>query len=213
MRLLTALSWPLPALALIGPAGCGGSRGDAGADAGSCDMLDACGGDVVGSWSVQSLCFANAEVLFAAALDEPMCEGAIKSSQVHASGTYVYGKDGSASADVVYSIEFGTLWSAACLSALAGQSVTPDAAQCAGLQQQYENLPEIDSAPCRLQGNACACSISTGENVTTTPGSYSVKGNTLQQGDDNSPYCVQGDTLTILRTSGGLTGTLVLKRK
>ncbi len=210
MRLPPALPWPVLVLALLGPVACGDGGGGGG---GACDTPDACGGDVVGSWTLQSLCFANAEVLFTAALDEPMCEGAIESSQVHASGTYVYGKDGSASADVVYSIEFSTLWSAACLNALDGQNRTLDAARCADLQRQYEALPEIDKAPCSLKGSACACSIFTGQNLTTTPGSYQVKGNTLQQGDDDSPYCVRGDTLTILRTSGGLTGTLVLKRK
>src|SRR5688572_11549526 len=80
-----ALSCIVLSYALLGA--CDGSDG-AGNDGGAavCAATDACGGDIVGTWSVEDACVIETD--FSALIgDQPACAGVVRSQEILLSGT------------------------------------------------------------------------------------------------------------------------------
>ena len=72
------------------------------------------------------------------------------------------------------------------------------------------------SAACTLLAADCSCTLAFAPDMTMDSGRYSVEGNELTDEEGASPFCVEGETLTIgLQDDGGtgLEGTLVLVRQ
>jgi hypothetical protein len=192
--------------------GCGGDGGTSNA---ACGKFTACGGDVVGNWTVDSVCFENLGSILADALKEPACAHVLRDSSVHATGTYGFNKDGTATTNLGVSIELDTLWSSACFSAVAGQSVVVDASVCAKLQSTYQQQGNFSKASCNFEAGGCACLLTSTDMSAMGSGAYQVQGKTLQDASGDSPFCVEpgAGTLRISITEAGLTGTILLKRK
>lgn len=227
-RFLTR-SWlvlTLGSLGLLGSLGvaCGDSGG--GVDAGTpepvppagsdeadaqqqlCEPFEACGGDVVGSWQVAAVCFEN-PALFLPATSEPACQDVVRKAHARAAGRYEFGEDGVQTVDLRLELDLDTLWTDACVAALSGDDTLTAAGLCEGLEQQYADQSDIASASCELEGDDCACLLTTAEMFEMSHGDYSVEGDAI----GSSPYCVEGDTLRLSMTAMGLTGTIVMQRE
>jgi hypothetical protein len=191
--------------------GCGG-----GSDSNpACGKFTACGGDVAGSWTVEGVCFENLGSILTDALMEPACANVLRDDNVHASGSYGFNKDGTLMTDLSVSIELDTLFTAACFSAIAGQSVVVDASVCSRLESTYQQQGAFSKASCGLEKGGCACKLTSKAMSSMGSGTYKVDGKALQDASGDSPFCVEPDsgTLRISITEGGLTGTVLLKRK
>lgn len=185
----------------------GSSRGDAQQEL--CDPFEACGGDVVGSWEVAAVCFENPETFITATMLYPACADAVRSGTARAAGRYQFDEDGKETIDLRLELDLDTLWTYECLAVLADDDTLTAAELCDVLEQQYVSDPEIAGASCELDGDECACLISTVEMSEMRVDEYQPGADTV----GSSPFCVDGDTLRISMTSMGLTGTIVLHRE
>lgn len=183
-------------------AACGDSNLERVVDGGICGSLTDCGGDIVGTWTVSDWCLADTNAYFNSVLN-PKCDGSIKGTNSQVSGTYTYRKDGTADVDLGYGINFDAVFSATCVG-------TINDGRCATFAKEIAT-PSTQVA-CNRQGDTCACLVSTTEPLFKHSVDYQIHGKSLQQDGVESPYCVQGNTLRILRTQGKLTGMLVLER-
>jgi len=196
-------------------AGCKSDSSDAGGGGGSCSAFKACGGDVVGTWNVKDVCFEDALKLFDAQLDEPECDGIVRSVDPQASGTYAFSKDGIASSDLTLQLDIDMLWTGACLSAIAGGASVDLNAACSAIERSNSMQAEFEGGACNVKGNACACLITSMPKTVTSSGGYKVEGKNLVDvmASDSAPFCVAGDTLTLSVTSSSITGQIILVRK
>jgi hypothetical protein len=212
-------------LAVLGTA-CGDSDGEGGVDGGTpepipkagsaeaeaqqelCEPFEACGGDVVGSWKVAAVCFEN-PALFLPATAEPDCADVVREAHARAAGRYQFSEDGKQTVDLRLELDLDTLWTDACVATLSGDDTTTAAGLCEGLEQQYADQSDIASASCELDGDDCACLLSTVRMSEANRGNYVVEGDAI----GSSPYCVEGDTLRLSMTAMGLTGTIVMERE
>ena len=179
---------------------------------GDCGSFSACGGDLVGDWEVQDVCFENPEALFTGAVDEPACDDAFRGLDVDASGSYSFGDDGNGSSSVTLSMTIDTRWTEACISAIANGAEVDINEACDALQTEYMGQAEFEAADCSVSGTACNCLLTAAERTVTGMGTYRVQGNALVDADGNNPFCVEGDTLTLSISAEGLTGHVVLTR-
>ena len=173
-----------------------------------CKPFEACGGDVVGSWRVAAVCFENPAV-FLPATSEPDCADVVREAHARAAGRYEYGEDGTQTVDLRLELDLDTLWTDACVATLSGDDTVTAAGLCDGLEQQYADQSDIATASCELEGDDCACLLSTARMTEMSEGDYSVKGDAV----GSSPFCVEGDTLRLSMTAMGLTGTIVMQRE
>ena len=173
--------------------GCKDSSQGSGAG-GACGSFTACGGDVVGQWKVKDMCFDDPQAITADATNEPECR-TIRSFDLHASGTYQFTADGNAVADVRFTIDMDAVWTGACLTAVAKGAAVDLAATCTRLKANYAQNPKFAGASCMVEGTACSYIITSVENHSTRSGPYTIKGNTLNEEDGSSTYCVEGSAL------------------
>jgi hypothetical protein len=196
-------------------AGCESDSSDAAGGGGGCSAFKACGGDIVGTWSVEDVCFEDAAALFEGQLSDPECDGTFRGVDAHASGTYAFSKDGVASSDITIQLDLDTVWSKSCLSAIAGSAIVDLAATCRSVERTYSMVAEFEGASCSVKGSACACLITSTPMNVTSSGQYKVEGKELVDvvDGDSNPFCVAGDTLTLSITSSSLSGQIILTRK
>ena len=172
-----------------------------------CEPFEACGGDVVGRWDVAAVCFENPETFLPASM-EPACADVVREAHARAAGGYEFDDDGMQVIDLRLELDLDTLWTDACVAALSGDDTLTAAELCPDLEAQYAGQADIAAASCELEGDDCACLITTVEMSEMSDGEYVVEGDSLGP----SPFCVDGDTLRISMTAMGLTGTIVLQR-
>jgi hypothetical protein len=149
----------------------------------NCGTFHACGGDPIGSWSLQDLCYD--QDLKQAAIDQfgPDCADEVQSYAFHGALTVTFDKS-------TFRSELGDLWAEEslritqkCLDAIArstGSNQTiPLEQYCPKLEARY-NQGGID-ASCGLSGGACSCdlTIQTASDNHTATGQYSQMGNSL----------------------------------
>jgi hypothetical protein len=194
--------------------GCNGDGdGDGEGGAGSCGPTMACGGDVVGEWTVQDACI-DADDLFQTELSEPECADVIRGVDVSATGTYTFAADGNGSSEITLNLDVDALWSEACLSALADGASIDLEASCTNIERNYLESQEFSGAACNVEGNACACLATAVPRTIQGAGRYRVEGDQLinEENGDADLFCVEGETLTIWTTDGETRGTLTLMR-
>jgi hypothetical protein len=181
-------------LAVSSAVACGG-------DGGSCATPPACGGDIVGNWTVTSSC-----VHLSGTLDfDQQCTGVPVDANVQYSGMASY------TATMTYSFSLTVTGSetfvfpASCLNG----------ATCDQINQQLQSSPPdgTTSAHCSSAGGGgCSCTASLDWQSSTEAGTYTLSGTavttTSSSGDtETDQYCVMGNQLQIMPgTSSGTVG-------
>jgi hypothetical protein len=205
-----------------GGSSAGGTSGSGGAQ-GSCDKVTACGGDVVGTWSVKSSCLkvsGSSDIGYLGLA----CTTANITGTVNVTGTLTLGTDGKYTDNTV--TKGNDTWGLdpSCLN-LSGTKVTCDqirdvfAVTLSGYG--YSDFQCANAA----SGGGCTCQgtiNSTGGlgllfNDLSATGKYTTASNTLSMGDPITySYCANGSQLTLTpnpgsTTSTPYTGTIVLQ--
>jgi hypothetical protein len=190
--------------------GCGSSSGGGGGSnaAASCGMVAACGGDVVGAWTIQAGC---ASIMNAPSI--PNCPNAkAQDATVTASGTTTFNSDMTYTSDTTESASETVVIPTSCLSS-GGMTVS-----CQTLGQILGGALMSDAgtttASCTMSGSNCNCMIG-GSTSSHTTGKYSLSGNmitTTPQGGmpSTADYCVAPDgALHVIASTMGVSQDVV----
>ena len=174
----------LSALALTLVAGCGGGGGMGG----TCANVAACGGNIVGTWSVTSSCVSGWGTMF-----DGNCPASMSSAKVSINGTVTFAGDMTYTANGTTSPTISLAVPASCLTA---QGLTCD------------QLSQIIAGTCMpSSGGGCTC-------TTVIPSTWMESGTyaatmagllTEMAADGTSnpaDYCATGNTLTISPHTG-----------
>jgi hypothetical protein len=168
-------------------AGCSQGKADDGSKK-QCVVPFPCGGDLVGSWRVDSACFGSSFLVGS-------CQKSVDSSGVSASGTISYGADGSYSSSITYTGTYIESYPAACI---------PSGASCAdfGASLGYP-------MPCTSAADgSCACPLPASGVPVNDLGTYSISDTTLRLsstlGQQTTDFCVHtnGTSEVVRNTSG-----------
>ena len=174
-------------------AACGGDG--ASDDGEACQVIEPCGGDVVGRWQLESSCATGSFLADAFESGLPdACRGSFGAFDVQpldfiieltADGTL--NGSGSARTSITYTL------SAACLAALG----TPGSeATCAEVAEgNLGEEEEMVTSTCTFSNGGCDCEQS-GTVDATASLPYTFEDDRLVSGEGMSPYCVEGDRLT-----------------
>jgi hypothetical protein len=173
---------------------CGGGSGVA-----SCGKVAACGGDVVGNYTIAGACFNNAALNMQIVAD---CPGAsVNVSGVSASGSASF------NADLTYTLtETMTVTATETIppSCLTQGALTLTCAQVDQLLQQ-----EVATDPTTFQSahcsgsSTCTCTFKTAAQTNTETGTYTISGTTLITTSSagsvsSSAYCVKDNALHVM---------------
>jgi hypothetical protein len=168
----------------------GACRGSDPAGAG-CVSVSPCGGDIAGTWQLDSECFDLAPPFAEAA-----CAGAARAqSTFSVSGTIVYAPSaadpttGTMQIDAQSRFVVEQVYSPACLAAIGSGDASP--AACDGLQAYFTGPYEVTCAPA---SNACVCQI-VDEESTSQSGTYTIANQQITSPLGTTDYCRTGDTL------------------
>jgi hypothetical protein len=183
--------------ALVTFASCGGASG-----LGTCGNSPPCGGNVVGSWSISSVC-----ATVQPAMADASCPTATFSiTNVSLTGTIVY------NADLTYSADTTTLATeniALPTSCIVQQGVT---LTCDQVSQQLSAAQGITSARCSTIATGCSCAV--GVTVAAAvEGTYTTSASGLltlmnTNGTNQADFCVTGNSMTLSPRAGtGFMGT------
>ena len=173
--------------AILALASCGGSS-----DGGSCGNTSPCGGDIVGTWTIQSSCVAGATM-------DGGCPGAtIDSTNIKVTGTAVYRSDLTYSVTGVLNGSISTTLPPSCLVGQ-GQTFT-----CAQLQDLLTAQGESGLTFTCSGTSSCTCvetltAVTTNETgtYTTTAGGLLTQTPSDGSDPDENDFCVKGNTLTL----------------
>ena len=182
-------------------AGCSSSS-SSGSDgaAGSCGKVAACGGNLVGTWTIVAGCQSGAPSIPM----NPACQSeTVQSGPVTASGTATF------NADMTYSVsltETTTDTLVVPTSCLAQGGVTLTCDQLAGVLNNALSGDAGTATTCTTSGSSCNCPLTVSATRGPELGTYAVSGNTFtttSSGTTGTPagYCVQGNTLHVLATT------------
>ena len=205
MKLRVWFKWSMPLIAGALP-GCWdlGDSSDAGTAAGNAGPVlsnncltsySPCGGDVSGTWLVQSICSlvspvvgVTANLNFAA---YPDCTGACTAASLTASGYKTYDSGTLTSAES-FRLNATLLLTDACFNERQGTSLTDSTCHAAAA---------ADYVSCGLANGACSCQSD--QTFNNTASNYSLAGDVLtEMGADSSTigpsvdYCVTGNRMT-----------------
>ena len=198
-----------------GSPGAGGSNPVGGGSGGtaSCSNVSACGGSVVGTWTVTSSCLK-----LSGAMDVTLaslgCSTVPVTGSVSTTGTFVAKADGSYTDNTRTTGSVTFPLAASCLSI----SSTPVTCEKAG--SIFPALGWTTSA-CTTTNGQCNCSLSADQagglglvsDLVTPQGMYTTSVNTLSTGDVSYNYCASGGTLTLTpQMATALAGTVVLTK-
>lgn len=191
-----------------GTAGRNGSAGTGGGD--TCTALKPCGGDPVGDWTVEDVCVKEPQKLFAAAINQPACSAALKSTDnIVGSGIYQLGADKNAMSTISVSGTAEFSFNDGCVKALAiAQSA---ASECSKVEAEFKKQSAVKSAVCAAAGSNCDCTIMSDLSFAGN-GSFTVSNNQIMVRGLTQPFCVAGDTLSLESTQSGTTLTFTLKK-
>lgn len=194
-------------LAAISLLGCVGSDGNGGGSA-QCSESISCGGDPVGSWTVNTLCDLDQDQ-FDAPFDDPECADALGTVSVTPSGSFTLAESGDLTGSLNADTSMTMNISEACLSALAGMTQQWSSATCAAMADNLSS-DEGMSASCSLGGSVCSCTVTQSGVPLTSSTSFTITGNELIEDDGTvSSFCQEGDTLRVASPIG----TLIFSRR
>jgi len=193
----------------------------------SCDPFTACGGNIVGTWRVVSVC---------GSVSSPACPSSerITAHTTYNQMTYTFAGDGTFTATLSGDATEALRYPLACLGTVTDAGI-PQA--CTDIERVFVTSTqtgdagtqpvELASASCAASGNqTCACAVVVRFTVPqSTSGTYTTSGNQLSLAapavdggvgdagaDPAAEYCVSGNTLTIHAVSDALDSVMTLTR-
>jgi len=184
--------------AAAGGAAAGGSSG-AGTAPESCSNTSACGGNVVGTWSVSSTCLTLSGQLTLPAFFSPDCRTAGISGSLHVTGSFSANADGTYTDNTTTTGTEQLTLAAACL-AFSGTNITCEKV-AVPLQAVGYSSVTCQDAP----GGGCSCSATVEQQGGLgfpsadphTSGSFATANNTLTlDGSSAFGYCAATDKMT-----------------
>src|SRR5512133_3976740 len=153
--------------------GCGGDSSSE--KTAACGAFSGCGGDLEGTWTLDGTCpEGDLDALMMAQSDAPAaCKDMFRNVRMDIAGTITYA-GGTETIEGTSTTHVNALYTAACISAMAGQTVTSLNQQaCDGAEQgAAENG---GTATCALVGSACECDMTIVQELQDT-GSYTTAG-------------------------------------
>jgi hypothetical protein len=173
--------------------GTGCSSGDGG---GRCGSIDACGGEVTGTWQLTSSC-VEGNLTAAVNLNQDLpaaCRGAYKSVVASVTGTVAFNA-GTATNNTTTTIDYDFVANGNCLTAF-GVPVSDMTAACAALGPAMIAGKFHNVVNCAVEGGGCHCTAKNEyPRQETLP--YTVQGSKLSYstGGDSMDFCVEGSTL------------------
>jgi hypothetical protein len=174
--------------------GCFGSSDDDDDEGESCGAVQACGGDVVGTWNFVDMCVTGGPT---SVNEFPECEGSIALGAVDATGQVELTADGQTVTSLNLTMHVTYTLTEACLSAQAGAPIMVDQAACDAGEASLSGQPDVSSASCTLSNDACVCAA-TLQTSGGGQGTYMTSGTNFVDADGTiTPYCVSGDTLIL----------------
>lgn len=202
--------------------GCGGDGGDGnggdgnggdgnGGAAGRCGF-SACGGDLVGTWQIQSMCVENPEQMFAVAGLPAECSDLFGGVDYRPAGEFVFREDGTGEANVTLMADIEMVLTDACVRAMGGSGVSP--AVCDAMESSFSGSAEFQGAACESGANSCVCLVTSEEMTIASGGAYRVQGDLiLEDSGPGSPFCVSGNTLTVQGEHSGVVMVMTMTRQ
>lgn len=185
--------------------GCGGSGG-------SCGNAPACGGSIVGTWTISSACL-TAEASF---VTSQCAAGTLTSSSLTETGTIIYNSDGTYSSSGTAN---GYLKFDAPQSCLMSDGGTPPT--CQQLNQMLQATASLTpgmSETC-TGSSVCHCTLTITNQARSDTGTYTTTATGLltltpMNGTASQiDYCVQGHTLTESPQAGSMSSGIVTLTK
>jgi hypothetical protein len=172
-------------------------RTEASTDGGSCPRSGACGGDIVGTWSITSSCL---DVDVSGSIPDYCPTATAKPVDVQIRGTVTYNADLTYSRQIIFSGGVAINFPASCLTTGdAGKPMT-----CDQLAQELMLDVNYASVSCVAATSGCACTgtlapqttqIKTGMYTATSTGLL-IETETGRATPDTSDYCIKGSTLS-----------------
>lgn len=191
-----------------GPSGGGG----AGGAPANCTSVTPCGGDVIGTWTVQSSCMTLSGDMDVS-LASLGCPTVPVTGSLKTTGTFVAKGDGTFVDNTVTTGTATFPLAPGCLSISSVQGT------CDRVGSIFQALGWATSS-CVDTNGQCNCTVTANQQgglgtispLATTKGKYKTADNQLKTEDVTSPYCVSGDTLTLTPQLSSLKGNIQLKK-
>ncbi len=179
----------------------------------NCSNVTGCGGEVAGTWNVESSCLSLAGDMdvFLTSLG---CATVPVMGSLQTTGSIVFNPDGTYVDNTTTSGTVSFPLDPACL-AISGVAV-----ECDRVGSIFASIG-WNSAVCSGEGGQCSCELTTEQEAglgqilpyTEPDGDYTTMGDTLSLEDIATySYCAETDTLTLTPQMSALTGTVVLQR-
>lgn len=187
-------------------AGCDGGM----ASGGACGDT-ACGGDVVGAWTISGTCLDTHPFQIP---DSDCPEGQAEILGYEASGSAAFRADNSYTAETTVNVRLSIGFPPACRTTATGQLLT-----CDQLNQLFAlyPLPGAQSVNCAGGSTDCACEYVNIPETTTETGTYATNGGTIRLSHDGETvaqeYCVDGDRLRVTDREDGQAITLAFSKE
>ncbi|HEX3773503.1 MAG TPA: hypothetical protein VHV51_03510 [Polyangiaceae bacterium] len=164
------------------------SKGASASGGDVCAEVTACGGDLSGSWQIDSECLS-----IASPFDQPECQSSIADVSVGIQGSVSYdgASAGTQTSSLSYQFAATERYSAACLEALDFDGATPEA--CHGLELLWAGPISVSCAPA---SDACECDFADQESSNDAQ-SFTVVNDQILPSDGSEPidFCRTGDRL------------------
>jgi len=177
-----------PVFGLIGAlaaTGCGSSGG-------TCGNTAACGGSIVGTWTIASSCVSAS----ASAVDSECPTATAHSSALTITGTITYNADGTYTSSSTLSGSFSVSLPSSCLTS---NGVT---ATCDQLNQAFQSSPTPGVTLHCTGSSSCSCTETIANQTSSETGTYTTTAAGLLTDTptggtaDQTDYCVKGTTMT-----------------
>lgn len=202
--------WQVSAVAGVLLMACSDTDGDS---LGACEPVVACGGDVVGTWRIESGCSEETREQAIDTLEEelpPECSGSLESAESDASDVSItFDADGSMTISGMTTLRLEYTFGDACLSAMSPEQGGASEARCNQLGPGATQAGPLGVATCAFVAGACACEYFFQPDVSVS-GLYTLADDRITIDDESLPYCVSGD---ILRLGVPALGTSVARRQ
>jgi hypothetical protein len=167
-----------------------------------CSPVVPCGGDIVGTWDVQSFCLPQDAAAIALAEElPPACSDAFISADATPSGvSQLFESNGTVSMSGSVNLRNQYRFTEACLAALSPDLPNLETACDSVIAGSFSGIqfedPDVWELSCVESVGACECDGTATVDVSST-GSYTVSGNAISTGDVTSSYCISGEQLTM----------------
>jgi hypothetical protein len=185
--------------------GCSSSSGSGGSGGDNCGKVAACGGNIVGTWTVATAC---AQSTAPTSVTTGSCTETTQVGQISASGTATFNSDMTYTYSLSESASETVTVPMSCLT-VAGVTVTCDELQM-DLGGAIKDDAGATTTTCTTSGTSCSCDVSVAGQAVTETGTYTISGDTVTTTSSTSTgttgggqYCVQGNTLHILSAAMG----------